>query len=133
MEKFHPYTVGEVRQRLAPRIQRAAKEIDRLPKEACPNDEAVAAVTLHPSYLAKSFFPTDLFRVLHLEPVGSRPQRIRPEKGTKKQTAVRSKGDTSPTSTTIDVFVRGRRNAFEEWAEIIPGLARRSWSNGRDH
>jgi len=91
-----------------------------LPKEACPKNEAVAAVRLHPSYLAKTFFPTDLFRTLHLDPVGSRPVRIRPEKGTKKQTASRSQNDNSPTSTTIDVFVRGKRSAFDEWAEVIP-------------
>jgi len=120
MEKFHPYTVRDARQRLAPRLERVAKQIDELPKAACPRNEAVAAVRLHPSYLAKTFFPTDLFRTLHLEPVGSRPVRIRPEKGTKKQTATKRKGDTSPTSTTIDVFVRGKRSAFDEWAEVIP-------------
>jgi hypothetical protein len=120
MEKFHPYTVRDARERLTPRLQRVAKELDELPKAACPRNEAVAAVRLHPSYLAKTFFPTDLFRTLHLDPVGSRPTRIRPEKGTKKQTATKTKGDTSPTSTTIDVFVRGKRTAFDEWAEVIP-------------
>ena len=34
---------------------------------------------------------------------------FRTEKGTKKQTVSKIKGDTSPTSTTIDVFVRGKR------------------------
>jgi hypothetical protein len=120
IEKFHPYTVVEARKRLAPRIQRVAADIEELPDSACPRDEAVAAVTLHPSYLAKSFFPSDLLRELHLDSVGSRPRRIRPEKGTKKQTASKGKNDTSPTSTTIDIFVRGRRSAFEEWAEVIP-------------
>lgn len=120
MDKFHPYTVSEARKRLTPRIQQAATAIDELPDTACPRDEAVAAVTLHPSYLAKTFFPSDLLRQLHLEPVGSRPRRIRPEKGTKKQMAAKRKSDTSLNPTTIDVFVRGRRSSFDEWAEEIP-------------
>jgi len=119
VEKFHPYTITEARTRLTPRIRGAATEIDKLPKAACPNNEAVAAITLHPSYLAKSYFPTDLLRSLHLDPVGSRPHKIRPEKGTKKQMADKGQGGDEGGSTTVDLFVRGRRPAFDRWAEEI--------------
>src|SRR5260370_36359533 len=107
MEKFHPYSISEARARLAPRILSAAADIDQLPKAACPRDEAVAALTLHPSYLAKTYFPSDLLRSLHFDPVGSRPRQIRPEKGTKKQMASKGKGNARSPSTTIDLFVRG--------------------------
>ena len=70
-----------------------------LPTSTCPN-VSVATITLHPSYLAKTFFPLGLFRAVHVEPVGSKPRKIRPEKGAKKPT----KEDLHPTSPTIDVL-----------------------------
>jgi hypothetical protein len=65
--KKHAYSFAEARQRLAPRIQRAAAELAELPAAACPNNESVAAVTLHPSYLAKTFFPSELLRTVGCE------------------------------------------------------------------
>ncbi len=55
--KNHPYTFAEARQRLAPRIERAVAEIAELPLATCPHNESVAAIILHPKYLAKSSTP----------------------------------------------------------------------------
>ena len=55
--KAHPYTFAEARERLLPRMDTAAKQIAALPAQACPDDQAVVMVTLHPAYLAKSYFP----------------------------------------------------------------------------
>jgi len=111
------YSFGEARERLAPRIQRAVADIAKLPAAACPHDESVAAITLHPSYLAKSFFPTGLLRTVGLEPVGSRPRQVVPEKGAK----IPKKKDDQPqkpiASPTADVFVSGSRRAFQRWAD----------------
>jgi hypothetical protein len=74
--KSHPYTFAEAKSRIAPMLTRMVHGIDQLPAEACPNDVAVAAVTLNPEYIAKSYFPEKLFESLGLEPVGSRPRRI---------------------------------------------------------
>lgn len=125
MEKFHPYSIDEARKRLAPRIRAAANKAQQLPSGACPRDEAVVAVTLHPSYLAKTFFPTELFRWLRLEPVGSRPRSIRPGKGTARQMVSATKGQAAHLVTTVDIFVRGSREAFGNWAEQIPDWPRR--------
>ena len=59
--KSHPYTFSEARDRIAPMLARVVRGIDQLPDEACPNDVAVAAVTLNPEYIAKSYFPEKLF------------------------------------------------------------------------
>jgi subtilase family protein len=120
MTKFHPYTIREARARLAPRLEKTASEIEHLPAKACPNEESVAAVTLHPSYLAKTFFPTDLFRSLDLAPVGSRPRRMEPEKPGGRQKKKNEGGRKDALSTTVDVFVAGQRAAFDRWAEEIP-------------
>ena len=115
MRKKDPYTFLEARKRLSLRIGRAVAHILELRPSACPNNESVAAVTLHPSYLAKSFFPTSLFQLVHLEPIGSKPRQIRPEKGAKEP----SRDDPEPKSPTIDVFLSGSRRSFQRWANEI--------------
>jgi Subtilase family len=118
--KFRPqkkdwYTFDVAKNRLAPRISEVAEEIDDLPDRACPNNESVAVITLHPSYLAKSFFPTNLLRAVGLEAVGSRAQQIVPEKGPKKQ----SKKGHVATSATTELFVAGPRPQFQKWAASV--------------
>lgn len=122
-EKKHPYTFTEAKQRLQPRLRRTVDEIVNLPAEACPNNESVAAVTLHPAYLAKTFFPTGLLRSVGLEAVGSRARQVIPEKGAKMST--QKKGDLQSKkpelipSPTADVFVAGSRRAFQRWADSL--------------
>lgn len=113
--KSHPYTFAEAKNRIAPMLTRVVRGIDQLPDEACPNDVAVAAVTLNPEYIAKSYFPEKLFESLGLEPIGSRPRRIKPEK--------RSKGREPEEAITTELFVRGPRSAFRAWRSSLPNLA----------
>src|SRR5262245_15904595 len=127
VSKADPYQFTEARDRLAPRISMVVREIDSLPGLACPQDECVAAVTLHPAYIAKSFFPLGLFRAVGLEPVGSRPRQIVPDKGAKKPTAEQKKGGVQPTSPTADVFVAGKRQAFRRWSQNV-----KSWQPTRE-
>lgn len=108
MEKPAPYAVLEARDRLAPMVAATSQELDSLPHTACPRDEAVAVITLHPEYLAKSYYPGRLLRAIGLETVGSRPRRVRPEKTTRK------KGPVEEEST--ELFVAGPRERFRSWA-----------------
>ena len=110
--KSHPYTFSEARDRIAPMLTRAVRGIDQLPDAACPNDQAVATVTLNPEYIAKSYFPDKLFESIGLEPVGSRPRRITPEK--------RSKGREPEEGITTELFVMGTRSAFRAWRSALP-------------
>ncbi len=78
--KHHPYSFSEAKSRIGPMLTRVVTGIDQLPAAACPDDRVVATFTLHPEYIAKSYFPEKLFESVGLEPVGSRPRRIKPAK-----------------------------------------------------
>lgn len=105
-EKAHPYEWREQRERLAVRAARVAEAIASLPPRACPEDRSVGLLTLHPSYFAKSYFPSDLLRVSQLRPVGSRPVMVTPEKG--------------KAGASTAIFVAGKRQAFAALADSIP-------------
>ena len=110
--KQHPYTFLEARARLTPMLDDIVLRLDQLPQGACPDDQAVAALTLNPEYIAKSYFPGRLLRELNLELVGSRPRRITPEK--------RSRGRHPEESITTQLFVRGTRPSFRVWRTSVP-------------
>ena len=120
-EKSDTYTFAESKVRLTPRIREVAAEIMELPAAACPHNESIAAVTIHPSYLAKSYFPKGLFDTIGLKAVGSRPRQILPEKGAKKL----SKKENLVPSPTAEIFVMGRRQNFQRWAQSVSG-----WTEG---
>lgn len=114
-EKHPPYTFGEARARLTPMVSRAVKAIDALPPEACPQDNAVVAITLNPEYIAKSFFPMELLDAVGLQSVGSRPKRVTPEK--------RSRNREPVEALTTELFVMGKRSAFRNWSARLPDWA----------
>lgn len=109
--KRHPYTFSEARQRLAPKIREAAQELNNLPPGLCPNDQAVALVTLHPTYLAKSYYPEALLKAYGLETIGSRPREVSPEKWTRKKPP--------ESAVTSELFVAGSRSHFRDLAAGI--------------
>ena len=110
-QKHHPYTIDESIERLEPLIKKVGDNLGHLPDKVCPNDEAVAILTLHPAYIAKSYFPENLFKLVGLKAVGSRPTIVKPEKWKKKS---------KPTETpTIDIFVAGKRERFYNWPDEI--------------
>lgn len=110
--KHHPYTFLEARTRLAPMLAKAVRGIDQLPAKACPGDRAVATITLNPEYIAKSYFPDRLLESLGLNPVGSRPRRITPQK--------RSKGREPEERVTTELFLMGARSVFRAWRSSLP-------------
>ncbi len=102
--KHHPYQ-GRQLDRLLPRIERLTTWVNTLPDLACPEDRTVALLTLHPTYLAKSYFPTELLRETRLRSVGSRPTFIKPERG-----------EAGPAT---ELFIAGKRSDFRKLATII--------------
>lgn len=105
--KATPYTFAQARSRLAPMLADTVKQIRSLPDDACPQGQAVAAVVLNPEFIAKSYFPTELFRQTGLTPVGSKPRRITP--------AQRSKGRPPEEALTTELFVMGSKEDFAKW------------------
>ncbi|MCY4007003.1 MAG: S8 family peptidase [Rhodobacteraceae bacterium] len=116
--KEAPYTLEEARERLAPMVAEAVVKIDDLPKAACPGDEAVISLSLHPEYIAKSHFPSGLLREAGIEVVGSRPRQITPAK--------RSREREPEATTTTELFARGARSTIRSWGQDLP-----SWPTAR--
>jgi Subtilase family len=102
------YTLAEARQTLTLQLKNTITALTKLPDAACPQNMAVARMTLHPQYIAKSYFPTGLLRASLLKSVGSRTVSITPRKWTRKG---------SPREvTTTEIFVAGKRDCFEKLA-----------------
>lgn len=110
--KSHPYTFAEAVERLSPQLTTVAQSVAELPSLACPSDEAVVSVTLHPTYLAKSYHPTNLLNGLGLRQVGSREQRLVPSKWTTKE---------PPDGPLVapELFIAGPRKTLENLGQYV--------------
>ncbi len=112
VNKVPPYTFEQAVKRLGPMLNTVTTQLDNLPADACPNDNAIATLTLNPEYIAKSYYPSELLRAVGLETVGSRAKRIKPEQ--------RSKGRAPEEGITTQLFLMGSRRAFRSWAAALP-------------
>lgn len=112
--KTHPYSFGEARKRLTPKVKAAATELASLPQVVCPGDQTVALVTLHPTYLAKTYYPADLLKTYGLDTIGSQAREVSPEKWTKKKPPM--------SAVTSELFVAGSRRRFQQFANDIGRL-----------
>lgn len=103
----------------APRINRMLADqtayFDSLPDDACPDDNVVSKITLHPQYYSRSQFPTDLLREADLRLVGSMPAQVKPAEGRG------SKSESGIPSTVL--FVAGRRSAFRQLTKVAKTTA----------
>ena len=106
MDKAEVYTLQQARSRLTPQFLDVAASLDILPDNACPGDLGVARLALNPSYIARSFFPVAMLRSVGLESVGSRAVKLTPDGWSKK--------GPPRESTTTELFVVGRRQAFRQ-------------------
>lgn len=106
-----PYSFPEAQRRVVAAAQQTAREVEKLPAMACPRDEAVAALVLHPQYLSKSSYPSAFLSEVGLRAVGSRPVVVQPEKWGKSGEPV-----AAPTS---EIFVVGQKKAFENLPSVL--------------
>ncbi len=115
VNKISPYTFDEAKTRLEPMVSSMVSKIENLPSDACPDDFAVATITMNPEYIAKTYFPSDLLRSAGLEPIGSRSKTIKPEK--------RSGNREAEDAFTTELFVIGKRPSFKRWAQTFGTLS----------
>lgn len=111
------YEFDEAVQRLAPEVAGVRAALDALPSGACPDNEAVAIVTLHPQSLAKSYHPKRLLDHYNLRQVGSRPVEITPAKWTRQ-------GEPAASHST-ELYVAGDRRSFDLWSADFSEAPRR--------
>lgn len=104
------YTFEETVERLSPQLENLLVAIERAKPETIPNGVEVAKITLHPKYIARSYFPKKILRECNLESVGSRSKEILPKK-------LHNKRDTDITTT--EIFVSGKRQDFETLNKLL--------------
>ncbi|CAM3304958.1 MULTISPECIES: S8 family peptidase [Yersinia] len=100
----YPYSVSS--RRVSKKVSETLKVAEKLPKEATPDDEIVTAVTLHPSFLAKSYYPTSLLKDYSLKSLGSKEVFVKP------QSAVNKEQEQRPVSTSV-YYLAGKKTSFE--------------------
>lgn len=103
-----PYEWPTHRARVASMLASQNDYFEELPANACPDENVVSKITLHPQYYSRSNFPTDLLRENELRLVGSMPSQVKPAAG-------RGSNAESGIPTTI-LFVAGRRSSFRKLA-----------------
>lgn len=117
-DKAHPYSFSEARRRLAPQWQSAGAVIEALPDLALPCGQAALEVTLHPSYLAKSYYPANLIRELGLSHLGSRATHIIPNKVVAARAEESGKAQPAPV-----LFLAGAADALVEFSTTTTSWA----------
>ena len=118
--KKHPYTFGEAHERLMPMLAQSVSEINKLPADACPQDHAILSLTLHPEYLAKSYFPSRLLNEIGMTVAGSRPRMLTPVKLSRKR-KTREIITTELFTLTSRSTIRAWNNNFPKWNEFNYG------------
>ncbi len=107
-DKNPPYPFAKARERITQKLSEAQRAIESLPSNACPGDEAVAVIQMHPRYISKSDFPSVLLEKVGLRAIGSRSRKIAPESwGTIKH---------PDEATTEEIFVAGKRSDWKSWS-----------------
>jgi hypothetical protein len=76
--KPDPYTLQQQRHVLHPALQLLAQLATTTDHRSAPRGEICGKITLHPQFLAKSYFPQQLLRQSSLRLVGSRSAIVRP-------------------------------------------------------
>lgn len=78
--KPSPYTLEQQRSLFVPVLENLASEAARKSKTLAPRGEVAAKITVHPQFLAKSYFPSGLLRDTGLRLIGSRGMDVTPRK-----------------------------------------------------
>lgn len=79
-EKKHPYTFSEARKHFVNDLSAVIADVRSRPAGQNANGEVVIKFIQHPSYLAKTYYPKNLFRKFDINDVGSKAVRIKPRK-----------------------------------------------------
>ena len=110
--KKRPYTFDEVRAELLAPAKEVAAALRGVPANAKPRGEGVFEMTLHPSFLARSYYPAKLFAAAGLRDVGSKEQSIIPRKASE----ARLEGKSHATAA---IFVAGREDGINKLVSFL--------------
>lgn len=109
--KNPPYSLTAAIARMRRQVGSATEYAGALPPEACPGGKVVAEMTMHPRYISKSDFPTELCRAVGLEPVGGKSSYVIPD-----EWGVNS----HPEGAVADTwYVSATREALRTWGDSL--------------
>ena len=109
------YTLNDVVSRLHPQLHRMVEGMKEKPSELSPRGYAVAKMTMHPSYISKGHFPQKLLRSTKLKPIGSKGEKVKPDKWTRE--------GAPKESPTTSIFVAGKVSDFELFSQSLESLS----------
>ncbi len=107
-EKNPPYDFARARTRVASLAEATIRDLAALPEAACPGGEAVAVLTMHPRYISKSDFPSDLIAAMGGRAIGSRSRLVKPENWGVKKHPDEAMAD--------EYFIAAPRKRLRQWA-----------------
>ncbi|MFL1492557.1 S8 family peptidase, partial [Pseudomonas antarctica] len=110
--KNYPYTLEEVRGVLVPALFNVQQSLSELPRGAKPRGEGVFELTLHPAFLARSYFPKNIFIKSGLRDIGSKETTIIPRK-------VADDNDVGKAQATATIYVAGTEGAVGKLLGIL--------------
>jgi hypothetical protein len=113
--KFHPYSLAEAKEVLLPQIESANSYLNRLTATEAPGDIAAIKLTLHPAYIAKSYFPRAFLGQAGLVAIGSKTVRVSPRK--------RTSAKMPESADTTQLIVAGRRSQLRGLQAFAQNLA----------
>ncbi|RKT99005.1 peptidase S8 [Burkholderia sp. Nafp2/4-1b] len=112
--KRYPYEFSEMRGRLSKQIKTVIQQVKQTDEKIAPKGESVVEMTLHPAFLAKSYFPQQLLNEFGLRHVGSRGRFVHPEVSLRKDEP--PEGEAAPV-----LFVAGSAENFEAMESSLTG------------
>lgn len=110
--KKRPYTLEDVRAELLAPVQEIASTLRSIPGGAKPRGEGVFEMTLHPAFLARSYYPAKLLAAAGLRDVGSKEKEITPRKASEP----RLEGKPHATAS---ILVAGREDSIGRLASFL--------------
>ncbi|PJZ28393.1 S8 family peptidase [Leptospira kmetyi] len=112
--KNHPYKFEDVQSNLVSDTKIIISKINDLQFNAKPNGKSVIKVILHPAYLAKSYYPSDLLNQFSLSDIGSKSIAIVPRKQIAKK---KTDKIIAPC-----LFVSGKEQDFKDLLETLESV-----------
>ncbi|MEH6530756.1 MAG: S8 family peptidase [Photobacterium frigidiphilum] len=112
-DKKIPYSYGRAKRRIFNQLASTIAKSNELPNNAFPNGNIVTKMTLHPSFLAKSYFPDVILKKYKLQSVGSKEVFIKPD------VRVGRDQDGDETLSSSLYFVSGQKDNFELLLDAI--------------
>jgi hypothetical protein len=106
------YSISESRARLHPQMELFVETAVQIPSAATPRGEVVGRLLVHPEYLAKSYLPTSMLRLVDLRHVGTRSSMVQPKRRTRKK-------DPDSPMYTAELLVAGSVDNFRRFDQLL--------------